>query len=70
VGAVLHNPDMDPHKARPYSRDDTGYREYMVKLSKIKDKMLTGEGRRMAVDRHAFMESFFERFLREHEGLL
>ena len=70
VGAVLHNPDMDPHEARPYTRDDTGYREYRVKLSRIKDRMLTVEGRRMAVDRHAFMESFFERFLKEHEGLL
>ncbi len=70
VGAVLHNPYMDPTEARPYSRDDTGYREYRVKLSKIKDRMLTDEGRRMAIDRHAFMDAFFERFLREHEGLL
>lgn len=70
VGAVLHNPGMDPLEAKPYSKDDTGYREFTVKLSKIKDKMLTAEGRRMAVERHAFMEAFFERFLREHEGLL
>ncbi len=70
VGAVLHNPDMDPLVARPYSRDDTGYREYRVKLARIKDRMLTDEGRQMAVARHAFMESFFERFLKEHEGLL
>jgi uncharacterized protein len=70
VGAVLHNPDMDPHTARPYSRDDTGYREYMVKLSKIKDRMLTREGRNMAMERHAFMEEFFSRFLGEVEGRL
>ena len=70
VGAVLHNGSMDPHEAKSYSRDDTGYREYRVKLSKIKDRMLTQEGRRMAVERHAFMEGFFERFLKEHEGLL
>ena len=70
VGAVLHNQDQDPHEAKAYSRDDTGYREYRVKLSKIKDRMLTAEGRRMAVERHAFMEAFFERFLKEHEGLL
>jgi uncharacterized protein len=69
VGAVLHNPDMDPRQAKSYSRDDTGYREFTIKLSKIRDKMLTNEGRRMAVERHAFMEAFFERFLREHEGL-
>lgn len=70
VGAVLHNPDMDPHLAKSYTKEDTGYREYMVKLSKIKDKMLTAEGRNMACERHAFMEAFFQRFLKEIQGLL
>lgn len=70
VGAVLHNSDMDPLLAKSYSRDDTGYREYKIKLSKIKDKMLTNEGRHMAHERHAFMEAFFERFIKENEGLL
>lgn len=70
VGAVLHKPDAVPEHSRPYSRDDTGYREYRVKLSRIKDRMLTSEGRHMALERHAFMEEFFERFLKEHEGLL
>lgn len=70
VGAMLHNPDMDPNEAKPYSKDDTGYREYTVKLSKIKDKMLTQEGRHMAQERHAFMESFFDRLTKEHEGLI
>jgi uncharacterized protein len=70
VGAVLHNPDAVPEQTRPYSRDDTGYREYSVKLSMIKDTMLTEAGRHMAHERHAFMEEFFERFLKEHEGQL
>jgi uncharacterized protein len=70
VGAVLHNPSAVPEDSKPYSRDDTGYREYRVKLSRIKDKMLTAEGNRIAKGRHAFMEEFFERFLKEHEGLL
>ncbi|HDP26487.1 MAG TPA: HD domain-containing protein [Deltaproteobacteria bacterium] len=70
VGAVLHNPGIDPDKVIPYSRDDTGYREYAVKLITIKDRMLTVEGRRMALERHAFMECFFDRFLKEHEGIL
>jgi uncharacterized protein len=70
VGALLHNPDAVPEETKPYSRDDTGYREYRVKLSRIRDRMLTEEGRRMARERHAFMEQFFERFLQEHEGLL
>lgn len=70
VGAVLHNRDDDPELTEPYTRNDTGYREYRVKLSKIKDRMLTGEGKRMAQERHAFMEAFFERFLKEHEGFI
>jgi uncharacterized protein len=70
IGAVLHNPHFNPYDTMPYSKDDTGYREYVVKLSKIHEKMLTTEGRRMAEGRHAFMEAFFERFLKEHEGEL
>ncbi|MEN6474328.1 MAG: HD domain-containing protein [Syntrophaceae bacterium] len=68
VGAMLHNPHCNPHDTRPYTKDDTGYREFTVKLSHIKDRMLTSEGRRMAQERHAFMEAFFERFLKEHAG--
>ncbi len=68
VGAMLHNPHCNPYDTRPYTRDDTGYREFTVKLRHIKDRMLTSEGRRMAQERHAFMELFFERFLKEHAG--
>jgi uncharacterized protein len=68
LGACLHNPHLPPEKAEPYSRNDTGYREFCVKLSKIKDRMLTAEGRRMAQDRHEFMVAFFNRFLEEYEG--
>lgn len=68
VGARLHNPEMDVEKARPYSKDDTGYREYHVKLRKIKTRILTAEGRRLADERHDFMEKFFKRFLAEYDG--
>ena len=51
-----------------YSADDTGYREYKVKLCKIKDRILTREGRKLAVRRHAVMEEFFNHFLEEFEG--
>ena len=68
LGASLHTPHLPPEQAAPYSKNDTGYREYIVKLSKIKDCMLTAEGRHMAQDRHAFMASFFSRFLQEYEG--
>ena len=68
VGATLHNPHVEPEDTEPYTENDTGYREFRLKLSKIKDRMLTGEGRRMAEERHTFMDLFFERFLLEHEG--
>ncbi len=70
VGAKLHNPAIDPEDTEPYTEADTGYREFKLKLSKIRDRMLTGEGRRMARERHVFMERFFERFLQEHEGYM
>jgi uncharacterized protein len=68
VGARLHRPDVDIDETQPYSVDDTGYREYAVKLRKIKDRMLTETGKNIAGGRHDFMVDFFERFIREHEG--
>lgn len=68
LGAKLHNPDIAVEDVKPYSVNDTGYREFKVKLCKIKDRMLTREGKRIAIDRHRFMENFFERFLIEYKG--
>ena len=68
VGARLHVPDVRAEETESYSEQDTGYREFRLKLSKIKDRMLTAEGRRMAGQRHAFMKAFFDRFLQEYEG--
>lgn len=68
VGAKFHNPYVQPEGTKPYTEEDTGYREFKLKLSKIKDRMLTREGRRMAEERHAFMERYFERFFQEYEG--
>jgi uncharacterized protein len=68
VGARLHSPGVEAEDARPYSENDTGYREFRVKLCKIKDRMLTAEGRKLAGERHAFMADFFGRFLDEYEG--
>jgi len=68
VGARLHTPDIKVEEARPYSEHDTGYREYRLKLRKIRNRMQTKEGRRLANARHAFMEDFFKRFITEYEG--
>ncbi len=68
VGATLHNPYARPEDTAPYTREDTAYREYRLKLSRIREGMLTHEGRRLAEERHTFMERFFDRFLEEVAG--
>jgi uncharacterized protein len=68
IGARLHNPDMNVAETEPYSREDTGFREFKVKLIGIKDRMLTPTGREMARNRHEFMTVFFDRFLEEYQG--
>ncbi len=70
VGAALHDPDVDIEKTREYSKDDTAYREYLVKLRHLKDRMLTKEGKRLAQERHDFMAAFFERLNKEAKGVL
>lgn len=68
VGAKLHNPLVYPEDTSPYTVEDTAYREFTLKLMKIKNKLMTNEGRRLGRERHAFMEVFFKRFLEEYGG--
>jgi uncharacterized protein len=69
TGARLHNEaDVDILACKPYSREDTAYREFRFKMSKIRDRVLTPEGKRIAAERHEFMEIFFQRLEREIKG--
>jgi uncharacterized protein len=68
TGARLHNTEAEATSSRSYSREDTAYREFLVKLWHIHQHMLTAEGRRVAHQRHAFMVEFFERLCREVQG--
>ena len=70
VGARLHNPDIDINLTKAYSKEDTAYREYMMKMRFIRDKMLTAEGRRLAEERHRYMAQFFDRLQDEVKGVL
>lgn len=70
VGAKLHDSGVDIHSTTAYSEDDTAYREYIAKLQYVKDRMLTKEGKRLAIERHDFMETFFKRINDEVKGLL
>ncbi len=68
--AVLHEKDINIHTTKAYSRQDTAYREYMLKLKKIKDRMLTNEWKKLAIKRDKFMKDFFERLNKEFDGIL
>ena len=68
VGARLHNSDLDISNTRAYSREDTAYREFSVKLHRIKDRMLTATGKRLARKRHEFMVAYFKRLDEEVRG--
>ena len=68
IGAKLHNKNVNMAKDAAYSKDDTAYREYTIKLNKIKDRMLTNEGKLLAEERHNFMVDFFNRLNDEVDG--
>jgi uncharacterized protein len=68
VGARLHNDELELAGTDAYSREDTAYREFAVKLMKVKERLLTNEGRRLAAGRHRFMSAFFRRLGREVRG--
>ena len=60
IGARIHNRAEEALADDSYSREDSAYREYLVKLRHVKDGMLTETGRQMAADRHRFMQEFFD----------
>ena len=66
--ARLHNTEAEAMAAAPYSRDDTAYREYLVKLRYLPRRMRSAAGRKLAVERAAFMTAFFERLDRETDN--
>ncbi len=50
--------------------EHTPIHEYKIKLAKIRGRLLTDSGRRLAEERHAFMVAFFERLELEVRGLI
>jgi len=69
VGARLHNSHQDLSKTVSYSREDTAYREFQIKLIKVKERMLTSSGKSLAEGRHRFMVRFFNRLDAEVKGI-
>lgn len=68
IGAKLHNTSRDISSTKSYSTDDTAYREFKVKMCKVKERMLTPVGKQLAQERHDFMEVFFRRLETEIFG--
>ena len=67
-GARLHNRPEEALAGSPYGPEDTAYREYLVKLRKLPEAMLTEAGRAEARERADFMAEFFRRLDREVYG--
>ncbi len=65
IGAKLHNTEAEALNSEEYSSEDSAYREYLVKLRHVPERMLTTTGRRLAEDRAAFMHEFFRRMNEE-----
>ena len=68
IGARVHNSREEALEGKSYGLNDSAYREYLVKLQYLLDKLLTAEGRRLGRARHHFMREFFTRLERESEG--
>jgi uncharacterized protein len=68
IGAKLHDAEIDHGKTNAYSNEDTAYREFQVKMSRVQDQILTTPGKKLAQQRHQFMEIFFDELNREIYG--
>ena len=65
IGARVHNRAAEALAEPEYSREDSAWREYLVKLRLLHKAMLTKAGRRLARRRHRFMETFFQELIVE-----
>ncbi|MBU2576191.1 MAG: HD domain-containing protein [Nanoarchaeota archaeon] len=70
LGSHVHFLDLDLTDDEEYGEKDCAYREFLTKLLKVKDKMLTERGRELAEERHDFMVEFFDRINKEVGGEL
>lgn len=63
--ARVHNSSEEALNSAAYSREDSAYREYLVKLRHVPEQMLTETGKRLAAERGEFMHEFFKNIKKE-----
>lgn len=72
-GVPIHLPDVKPHmhatKKEYVEKQTTPINHFYEKLLLLKDLMLTPTGKRLAEERHRFMEQYLEQFHREWNAL-
>ncbi|PWV45570.1 HD domain-containing protein [Chitinophaga sp. S165] len=69
---AIYDPGIAPnlHMTKEQYKNSTApsVNHFYEKLLLLKDKMNTETGRKMAMERHSFMETFLEKFYKEWEG--
>jgi uncharacterized protein len=68
IGARVHNSDEEALNSKSYSREDSAYREFLIKLRYLPKAMLTASGRKIAEKRYRLMDSFFKNLDQECKG--
>lgn len=66
-GQQIHNPGKDFNSLDYRSNDKTAIYHFYEKLLKIKDLLNTDSAKKIAKNRHHFMENFLNQFYREWE---
>lgn len=71
-GRELHNPEIKPESHNTFDsyKKSTGptINHFYEKLFLLKDRMNTASGKKIAHERHEFMQEFVDRFLKEWDG--
>jgi uncharacterized protein len=68
--APLDEVDLARWQANGDDAAHTPVHEFVVKLSRIQERLYTDEGRAIALERHRYMEAFYHRLDAEVRGLL
>jgi uncharacterized protein len=72
AGRAMYDPDCPPQRHESFEayKKNNGptINHFYEKLLLLKDRMQTDGGRRLAEERHQFMEQFLDRFYREWNG--